>query len=274
MVKPEKLEAVEKLSNKINNANTVMICNFNGLPSNLFHKTRKSLRGKAEIIVSKNSLIKRALEKTNLYLLNDDKYNTAIILSNLSPFEIYKLIKENVVFAPPKPNSIAPEDIVVKAGETSFAPGPMVAELQKYGIKAKIMRGKVIIESDSIVAKKGDKISVGLSTILGKLGITPVEQLLRPVVASDKKTIFSPEILDINVDKYRNKFLVCYQNALNLSVVKCIYNEKSIPIILQKAYLQTKNFAIQCAIPTKDTIKDLIIKSAIHANILNAAIKK
>lgn len=272
MVKEEKIQEVENLVSKINNYSTITICDFNGLNSNLFHKIRKNLRGNSEIIVSKNTLIKKAFEKANLPLQNYIDGNTALIFSQMSPFEIYKILKENVEHKPPKPNSIASEDITVKEGDTPFAPGPMVSELQKYGIKAQIKKGKVVITSDSIVVKKGDKIPAGLSVILGKLGINPVEVGLKPVIASDKKTIFTPEILNINIDEYKSKILSAYQNALTLSIEKFIYNEKSIPIILQKAYIKAKTLAVDRNILTKDTIKDLLIKGYMQAIALSQII--
>ena len=58
--------------------------------------------------------------------------------------------------APAKPGDIAPEDILVKAGDTPFKPGPIVGELQKAGIPAAIEGGKIVIKKDKVLVKKGE----------------------------------------------------------------------------------------------------------------------
>ena len=57
--------------------------------------------------------------------------------------------------APAKPGDIAPEDIIVKEGETPFKPGPIVGELQKAGIPAAIEGGKIVIRKDKVLVEKG-----------------------------------------------------------------------------------------------------------------------
>jgi len=270
MVNDKKIKEVDDICQDIKNYKTIALASFSNVTSDQFQKIRKNLRTDAKIRVSKNRIIKKAFEKSNMGEINRYvKGNVALIFSNSNPFKINKLIEENKAFAPPRPNSIAENDIVVKACTTSFSPGPAVAEMQKLKIKAQIKSGKVIIAEDSVVAKKGEVISPDLSSMLGKLGITPVEIGLKIQGAYDKEVFYNKDVLNIDVDAFKSKLALAYQNAVSLSVERNIYNKDSIVRILQKAYTQSKHLALESAIATKETIKELIIK----ANAQAAALK-
>lgn len=268
MVSSKKVQEVESLVSDIRNYKTIVLADFTGIPSSQFQKIRKNLRKDAKIRVSKNTLIKRAFEKTKIPMTEYVSGNTALIFSNLNPFKINKLAEENTAFAPPKPNSIAEEDIIVKSGTTPFGPGPMVAEMQKLKIKAQIRGGKVIISEDSVVAKKGEKISPELSSMLGKLGITPVKVGLKIKSAYDG-ILYHKDVLRIDVEAFKSKIALAQRNAIAVAIERCIYNKTSIIPIIQKIYMQSKYLAIERAIASKETIKDLIIK----ANYQAAALK-
>lgn len=267
MASKKKIKEVEYICSDIKNYKTIALADFSNITSEQFQKIRRNLRNDAKIKVSKNSLIKRAFEKSNIGLGEHVKGNTALIFSDLNPFKINKSIEENKAFAPPRPNSIAEEDIVVNACTTSFSPGPAVAEMQRLKIKAQIKSGKVIISEDSVVAKKGELISSDLSSMLGKLGITPVEVGLRIEGAYDG-IFYHKNVLKIDVNAFKSKLALAQQNSIALSVERGIYNKISVARIIQKAYMQSKHLAVERAIATKETIKDLIMKANAQASAL------
>jgi len=275
MVKQAKIKVVENLTTKIRTSKTIMLGDFLGLPSANFQNIRKATKEFGEIYVVKNTLAKKAFENANNpqmtnYLIG----NTALIFSNENPFKIYKKIAQIKTCAPPKPNSIAKEDIVIKAGPTPFSPGPMVAEMQKYGIKAAIKKGKVEIREDSIIVKKGDRVPAAVSQILGKLGITPIELWLRIKAGYQNGTIFSPEILNIDTDAYKNKIISAHQTAMGLAIAKGICNKYTVNSLIVNAFFNAKNLAIERGIPTKETIKDLIAKACRYASVLKSNVKE
>ena len=57
---------------------------------------------------------------------------------------------------PARGGEIAPEDILVKKGETPFKPGPIVSEFQRAGLPAAIEKGKIIRKH----LAKGSKLKV------------------------------------------------------------------------------------------------------------------
>lgn len=280
MVSQAKIKAIEKITEKVKNSKVILLGEFSGLPSTNFQNIRKTVKGFGEICVVKNTLAKKVFEKEmsqnqqNSSFMNYLVGNTALIFSNESPFKLYKKIAQIKTYAPPKPNSIATDDIIIKAGPTPFSPGPMVAEMQKYGIKAQIKKGKVEIGEDSVVVKKGERVPAAVSQILGKLGITPIELWLRIKVGYQDGTIFTPEILNIDVDAYKNKILSAHQTAINLAIVRGICNKYTINNLVAKAFSNAKNLAIERGIPTKDTINDLLIRANMYASALKSNVKQ
>ncbi len=275
MVKQAKIKVVENLTTKIRASKTIILGDFLGLPSANFQNIRKATKEFGEIYVVKNTLAKKAFENANNpqmtnYLIG----NTALIFSNENPFKMYKKIAQIKTCAPPKPNSIAKEDIVIKAGPTPFSPGPMVAEMQKYGIKAAIKKGKVEIGEDGVIVKKGDRVPAAVSQILGKLGITPIDLWLRIKAGYRNGTIFSPEILNIDTDTYKNKILSAHQTAMGLAIAKGICNKYTVNNLIVNAFFNTKNLAIERGIPTKETVNDLIAKAGRYASALKSNVKE
>jgi len=276
MVTQAKIKIVEDLSKEIKSFKTIMICDFAGLPSSNFQNIRKTIKGIGKVYVTKNTLIKRVIEKSgikNSTLTNYLTGNTAIVLSNESVFKIYKNLASQKTYSPPKPNSIATDDIVVKSGDTPFSPGPMVATMQKYGIKAAIKKGKVEITEDSVVVKKGERVPAELSQILGKLGITPIELWLKVKAGYENGIVFTPEILNINVNEYKNKILSAHQSALNLAIARKICNKYTVNSLVIGAFLNAKNLAVERNIPVKETINELIVKAYNFASAVKSCVK-
>ena len=60
---PEAKKAlVKELAAKMASHRTVFIASSRGLPGKQFHEIKKKLRGKAEVMVAKKSIINRAIE--------------------------------------------------------------------------------------------------------------------------------------------------------------------------------------------------------------------
>ncbi|OQX18956.1 MAG: 50S ribosomal protein L10 [Candidatus Altiarchaeales archaeon A3] len=249
-----------------------------GLRSENFQNIRGTTRDFGEIYIVKNTLAKRAFENSNIpqnsLLVNYLIGNTALIFSNENPFKVYKKIAAQKTYAPPKPNSVATEDIIIKAGPTPFSPGPMVAEMQKYGVKAKISKGKVEITEDSVVVKKGNRVPATISQILGKLGITPIELWLRIKMGYQNGVVFSPEILNIDTDACKNKILSAHQTAMGLAIAKGICNKYTVNNLIVHATSNARNLSIERGIPTKETVNDLIAKAGRCASALKGNVKQ
>ena len=180
-VAPYKKEIVSNLINLINEFPIIGIVNMENLPAPQLQKMRAQLRGSFFITMTKKRLIrlafeqikpnKKGIEKLEEYLGGEP----ALIFTKENPFKLSRTLQRSKSPAPAKAGQTAPKEIEVKAGGTSFAPGPIIGELGSVGIKAGIEGGKVTIKADAVVARKGDVINDKLAGILLRLGIEPME---------------------------------------------------------------------------------------------------
>src|SRR3989344_8566689 len=114
----------------------------------------------------------------------------ALIMTELDPFRLYKLLKSSKSPAFAKPGNVLPKDAMVKAGPTNFTPGPIIGELGKFGIKAGVEAGKIVIKEDKVVARAGQKVDAKMAELLIRLDIKPMEIGLNVVACYDRGTIF------------------------------------------------------------------------------------
>jgi large subunit ribosomal protein L10 len=151
--------------------------------------------------------------------------------------------------------------------------GPVLSELKMAKIDVKLDKGKIIIASDSHVAKKGDIITQQLAGALAKLGITPVEIGLKITAILEKDIIYKPDVLDIDEEKFMADLVGAYRNALNLSVNAGYPNRDSIKIMIQMAYRNAKNLAVNAEIVTKETVGSILAKANGQAGALASVLK-
>jgi len=274
-----KIEEVERLKELILSYPIVGIVDMHAIPAKQLQKMRELLRGEVLIKMSKKRLMKLALEKAskekNSGLNNLIDYlegQPAFIFTKMNPFKLYKILEKNKTSAPPKPNSIAPKDIVVPKGETPFSPGPILAELQKFGISTSIQKNKVVIREDKVVAKKGEKISPELASLLTRLGIEPMEIGLKLLAAYEEGVIYTPDILAIDEEEIKAKINKAYLNAINLSVNIGYLTKETVPLILLRAYNEARTLGIEADIFERGVIKDIITKAHLQMLAIKSTI--
>lgn len=235
--KQGKKEAVERIKKELAQYPVVAVATLQNLPAKHFNAIKKKLRGRAVIEVARNTLLARALEgKPELKEL-EKKFSgsTALVLTNLGAFPLFKTLKQSKSKTAAKPGQLAPADLVIPAGETNLAPGPVLTELKQAGIQAKIQGPKIVITSDSVVAKKGTPVSEAAAKILAKMGIEPMQVGLSVLAVWDKGTIYPATILDIDDAKYVSDIQMAHQKSVNLGVFAEIFNSTTTPLIIGKA---------------------------------------
>ena len=156
-----KKKEVKQLTNLFTKNRVVGIIELGGIPAPQMQQMRKNLQGSATIRSAKNNLILRALDEAEKSskgisgLKDHVKGQSAIIATEMNPFKLFSKIKQSRTMAPAKGGEKAAYNIEVKSGETPFKPGPIVGELQKAGIPAAIIEGKVVVKTDKVVVPQG-----------------------------------------------------------------------------------------------------------------------
>jgi len=269
--KKDEVETIKKL---ISSHRAVGIAGIHGIPSVQFQEMRQSLRGKALIKVSRNTLIKRALQEANLDGMKDFvEAETALVFTDENPFKLYRILEAGRTPAPIKAGVVAPCDIVVEKGDTSFPPGPIVGELQAAGIPAAIQQGKVVIRETKVVAKEGEVVSPGLATMLSRLGIHPIELGLELRAVQEDGILFRAEELKIDEDAVAADITRAFQQAFNLSVNTAYPTSQTITAILAKGVTEARNLAINAAIHTPEVMPELLAQAYSHMLSLAQAIQ-
>ncbi len=267
--KKDEIEDIKKL---ITSYSSVGIVGVHGIPSNQLQLMRKNLRGMANVKMCRNNLIYRALDDSSDNIKPAKKYvvdQTALLFTNENPFKLYKMLEMGKTSAPIRPGGVAPKDIVVQKGPTSFPPGPIVGELQGVGIPAGIEGGKVVIRETKTVAKAGDVVNAKLASILSRLDIHPVELGLELRAVYEKGMIYESRLLAVDETKYRSDITLAVQRAFNLSVNAAYPAKATIATLLAKAASQSRNLAVNAEIIMPDIIDVLMAKA--NAQMLSLA---
>ncbi|KAJ1328327.1 hypothetical protein BSLG_010059 [Batrachochytrium salamandrivorans] len=191
-----------KLNELLTDYNVVFIVNVDNVGSNQMHQIRKSLRGKAVVLMGKNTMVRRALRNAIPEnpqfekLLALVRGNIGFVFTKGDLKEIRDEILSNRVLAPAKAGAIAPINVVVPAGNTGMEPGK-TSFFQAIGIATKIARGTIEIISDVEIITAGNKVGASEAQLLNMLNISPFTYGLTIVSIYDNGTVFDTAMLDI-----------------------------------------------------------------------------
>jgi len=269
-----KIKEVEELKNIISSYPVVGIVGIRGIPASQMHGMRKTLRENAVVRVSKNRLIRHALEGSEMSKLSDYiEGETAVLATNMNPFKIFRQLEKAKMKVPAKGGEIAPDDIVIKKGKTPFKPGPIVSEFQKVGIPAAIREGGVVIEKTVTLVKKGEVIPPDVAKMLTRMDIYPLEVGLDVKAIYEEGLMFTPETLSIDVDEITNNFRKAVHDAFALSMEVGYPTKEIAPQLLQKAYRNSFALAMECGMYTRDTIEEFIKNAHRQVSILAKELK-
>lgn len=239
MVKEEKIEEVEKLRKMIEKYDVIGIANIFGFPTKQFQEIRNMMKEKAMVKVVKKNLLKLAIKNAKKEGICElEKIlpeQVAIVLGYGDAFKFYSMVSSFKSRREAKEGDIAQNDIVIPAGPTVLPPGPAISELSKAGIPAGVEEGKIAIKKDVVVAKKGDKISKQLASVLKKLNIEPIEIFLELVGVHESNRVYGKEILEL-IKYYPEKLKECHSIALTLAINISYPTKESVAFLFAKAF--------------------------------------
>ncbi len=266
MVSESKKRLVQDLAKKIRESPVVGVLNLENLPAQQLQKMRSTLaKKKVSIVMAKKKLLQLAFKdskKENIEELGAKVTGMpALLFSEENPFALYSLLQKNKSKAPAKEGQKAPRDIVVNAGPTSFAPGPIISELASVGIKTKVDAGKLLILDDVTVAKEGSVISGKQAETLKRLDIQPMEIGLDLVAAWENGLVFSAKQLRIDEAEYLQNFNQAAQWAVNLAVEAAYPADSVVEMLLQKAFREAKALALEQNIINEETRDEILAKA-------------
>ncbi len=266
MVSAKKKSAVQKLAHDIQKSPVVGVVNLENLPAAQLQVMRSTLKKqKVSLQMARKRLLHRALQeskKENIApLIEKMKGMPAILLTSSNPFSLYSTIQKNKSEASAKPGQIAPRDLMVKAGPTTFAPGPIISELAAVGIKTKVDQGKLAIMQDTVIVKEGAPISQKVAETLKRLDIKPMEIGLDLVAVWENGLVFAAKQLHIDEAEYAQNITQAAQWAINLAVETAYPAAEVIELLLQTAQREARSLSIEQGILTDQTADEILAKA-------------
>ncbi len=257
-----KPKIVQEIVQNIEKYPTIAVIDMMYLPSKQLQIIRAKIKDHALIIMTRKRLIKHALENCKKPSVNQLlEYITgmpALLFSDMNAFELFAVLKANMSDAPIKAGQEAPYDLIVPAGPTPFAPGPIISELGAAKIKASIQGGKVVVVHDSTVAKAGEQVSEAAAGILTRLGVHPMKIGINIQAVLEKEDIYTKAVLDIDSEQFTQDLLLAHQNAFKLALGLGILTKETVIPQIQKAYLEAKQLAISQNI-LADEVKNQVL---------------
>ncbi|MFW5956707.1 MAG: 50S ribosomal protein L10 [Halorhabdus sp.] len=270
-----KREEIDNLVDMLSAYDSVGIVDLTGIPSQQLQDMRRNLYGTAELRVSRNTLVERALDEIDEGFEQLVEYvsgHVGLIGTNENPFGLYKQLEASKTSAPIGAGEVTPNDIVITEGDTGIDPGPFVGDLQSVGANARIQEGSIQVLEDSKVLEAGETVSADLANVLAELGIEPKEVGLDLRAVYAEGVLFEPEDLEIDVDQYRSDVQAAAGRARNLSINAAYPTAQTGPALLQKARGEAKSLGLQASIESPDLAEDLVSKADAQVRALAAQI--
>ncbi|MDP2749982.1 MAG: 50S ribosomal protein L10 [Nanoarchaeota archaeon] len=273
-VSEEKKQTVKDFVKLCKDYPIIGIVNMENLPAPQLTNMRAQLREKVLIRMTKKNIItivinqvkadKPGIEK----ILEFNKGMPALLFTKENPFSLMRTLNRNKSSAPAKAGQIAPKDIIVPAGPTPFAPGPIISELSMAGIKAGIEGGKVAIKQDSTAARKGDVISAKTASLLTRLGINPMEVGLDLVAVYEDEIIYGKDVLSVDEIQFMSNLKLASSWAVNLAMKADYPTIDTIKLLVAKAFRESKAIGIAQCIMADQLIPDLLARADREASML------
>jgi len=191
----------------------VIIASGDNVGSNQMQKIRIELRGKAQMVMGKKTIMRKVIRglasegKQSPWetVLPHVKGNIAFVFSKGDLHEVKKILEGNKVSSAARAGTIAPNDVVVPAGNTGMEP-TKTSFFQALSIPTKISKGQVEIISDVPLIRTGQKVGTSEASLLQMLNIKPFRYGLRLLTVFEDGGLYEAKVLDITPDDIVNKF--------------------------------------------------------------------
>ncbi len=264
-VAPAKKESVAELKRLINEYPIVGVLDMESLPAGNLAAMRKKMRKDVHMTMAKKRLIARALLESGKpgadQLAAKLTGMPALLFTKSNPFTLFKTLKKNQSKAPIKGGQIAPIDLMVPAGPTSFPPGPIIGELGQLGIKAGIDQGKVVIKADATLAHAGEVVSDKAAAFLTRMGIEPMRIGLKLIATLENGEILTATVLDVDEEKFIKNLQACALEAQALAFSIAYPVAENIDKLLQKAHYDAAGLALEANLVTDENARAILAKA-------------
>lgn len=238
-----KKEYFEKFEELLNTYTKCFIVEIDNVGSKQLQTTRTALRGKAEVLMGKNTMMRRCLKnyvEANQgspveQLIEQCRGNVGFVFTNADLGDVREVLESNTRPAPARVGTVAPSDVIVPKGGTGCDPG-QTAFFQTLQIATKISRGQIEMVNDTHLITAGEKVSASQAALLQKLSITPFTYGVVLKSVYDNGSLFDAKVLDITDDVLTAKFSEALKSLAALSLALGLPTQASVPHSIANAF--------------------------------------
>jgi len=238
-----KEEYFVKMKELLSSYSKLFVVEIDNVGSMQLQMTRKSLRGKAEVLMGKNTMMRKVISDfveenpgTPVEKLKEMcRGNVGFVFTNGDLGDIREILESNTRPAPARVGSTAPSTVVVPKGPTGCDPG-QTAFFQTLQISTKITKGQIEITNDVNLITVGEKVTASMAVLLQKLSIEPFTYGLNLKAVYDGGSLFDAKVLDITNDVLASKFGEALSSMASVCLALNFPTMVSVPHSLANAF--------------------------------------
>jgi large subunit ribosomal protein LP0 len=256
---------ITRLKHYLSTYNNILIVGVDNVGSNQMQKVRIALRGRASVLMGKNTLIRKVIREE---IENNRKLeallpliygNIGFVFTNDNLNEIRSVILSNKVPAAARAGTFAPADVYIPPGPTGLDPG-QTAFFQALNIATKIVKGSIEIINQVHLIPKGERVTTSHVALLTKLNINPFFYGFQVTDVYENGTVYSASILDMSQDDLLARFLFGAKKLAAVSLAINYPTQASLGTIVAGAFAKIIALALETDIdvPEAKPFKDYL----------------
>merc|ERR1719463_434924 len=248
----KKQQYFDKLIDLCVNSPKALIVGIDHVASKQMQDIRIELRGKAVVLMGKNTMIRKALQIGHEQhpdagmdnLRAQIKGNIGFIFAtNCTLDDIRDTLKKFRLSAAAKSGQVSMVNYSLPSGPTGMDPS-QTSFFQALNIGTKIVKGQIELTSEFGILKVGEKVSPSAAVLLTKLAIKPFEYGMEVHQVFQDGSVFDAAVLDISPDVLMTKFMAGLANMAAFSREVGIPTDAGLPHMFGNGF---RNVASLCA---------------------------
>jgi len=272
-VSDRKKEYRARMEKYLETYKSILLIGVDNVGSKQLQNVRIELRGKAVILMGKNTLMRMVLRE---YVAKNPKVealipklwgNVGFVFTNDDLNHCRNVLTHYKVPAAARTGAFAPIDVTIPAGPTGLDPG-QTNYFQAMNIGTKIVKGSIEIMAPVHLIKQGERISASASSLLAKLNIKPFFYGIKVDDVYEDGALYPASILDMSDNDLLGKFFNGVRTIASLSLATGLPTIASLPHSLARGFKDLLAIAVETEITFKqaEKYKEYLADPAAHAS--------
>jgi len=202
----------QKLTGLLNEYPKILIVTVDNVGSKQMQQIRMALRGRAEVLLGKNTMIRcclRGMLESHPQLaplIEFVRGNIGFVFTKGDLSDVKRDVTKFKVAAPAKAGALAPIDVYIEPKNTGMGP-EKTNFFQALNIPTKITKGTIEILNRIHIVKAGERVGASEAALLNMLAISPFSYGLLPHMVYDEGAVYAASVLDLSQDEIRSRFI-------------------------------------------------------------------